>query len=121
MNDTNTHMQKSNLHKIILHAIVNEKATYLMDKYNQIAFAVNKRANKIQIKEAVEALLGNVEVLSVKTINVLGKNKSFGKKRIAGKRGDYKKAYVKISGNLDNDVLLENAEKKIVEEEEAAK
>lgn len=49
-----------------------EKATLLGDKHNQYVFRANPRANKLQIKHAVEKLFGKT-VLSVNTCNYAGK------------------------------------------------
>ena len=71
---------------------ITEKATDLVKK-NQYIFEVLPRANKIQIKKAVEELY-KVDVLSVRTINIPPKRKMMG--RIEGKKKGYKKAIVKI-------------------------
>ena len=60
---------------IIIKPIVTEKATLLTEKLNRYAFKVNKDANKIQIKKAVEAAY-NVTVVDVNTSIVRGKNKT---------------------------------------------
>jgi large subunit ribosomal protein L23 len=79
--------------QVIVAPQVTEKATYIADKHEQIAFKVLKDATKHEIKAAVE-LVFKVEVESVKTINVLGKVKRAG--RTMGKRNDWKKAYVSL-------------------------
>ncbi len=60
---------------------------------NIVCFEVDRHANKIQIKEAVEKMFG-VKVVGVTTANVQGKNRRVG--RSMGKKPDWKKAYVKI-------------------------
>ena len=60
--------------EIIIKPIVTEKATGLSEKLNRYSFKVSKDANKIQIKQAVEAAYG-VTVENVNTMNVCGKNK----------------------------------------------
>ena len=77
--------------QVIVAPQITEKATYVADKYQQIAFKVLKNATKPEIKAAVE-LVFKVEVESVTTANVLGKTKRAG--RVMGKRNDWKKAYV---------------------------
>jgi len=79
--------------QVILAPQVTEKATYVADKYQQIAFKVLKDATKPEIKAAVE-LVFKVEVETVTTANVLGKTKRAG--RYTGKRNDWKKAYVSL-------------------------
>ena len=77
--------------QVIVAPQITEKATYIADKYQQIAFKVRTDATKLEIKAAVE-LVFQVEVLAVTTINVGGKTKRAGKSM--GKRKDWKKAYV---------------------------
>ena len=62
---------------IIKEPIITEKSMQLKEQYNKYTFKVAPNANKIEIKNAVEALF-NVKVLSVNTINVLPKNKRVG-------------------------------------------
>ena len=79
--------------QVIVAPQVTEKATYIADKHEQIAFKVLKDATKLEIKAAVE-LVFKVEVESVATMNVLGKTKRAG--RTMGKRNDWMKAYVSL-------------------------
>jgi large subunit ribosomal protein L23 len=79
--------------QVILAPQITEKATYIADKYQQIAFKVRTDATKPEIKAAVE-LVFKVEVSSVSVINVGGKTKRAGKHM--GKRNDWKKAYVSL-------------------------
>ncbi len=78
---------------IIRRPIVTEKTTLQKDAFNQVCFEVDRRANRIDIKKAVEAAF-QVKVLDVKTMQVTGKIKRRG--RILGKRRDWKKAMVKL-------------------------
>lgn len=79
---------------IIKEPIITEKSMQLKEQYNKYTFKVAPNANKIEIKNAVEALF-NVKVLSVNTINVLPKNKRVG--QYAGKTSTYKKAICKLA------------------------
>lgn len=79
--------------QVILAPQITEKATYVADKFQQIAFKVRRDATKHEIKAAVE-LVFKVEVEGVTTANVLGKTKRAG--RVMGKRNDWKKAYVSL-------------------------
>lgn len=79
--------------QVILAPQITEKATYIADKYQQIAFKVRTDATKPEIKAAVE-LVFKVEVDKVAVINVGGKTKRAG--RSMGKRKDWKKAYVSL-------------------------
>ena len=79
--------------QVILAPLITEKATYIADKHQQIAFKVRTDATKLEIMAAVE-LVFKVEVEKVATINVGGKIKRAGKS--IGKRKDWKKAYVSL-------------------------
>ena len=70
-----------------------EKTVIQKDAHNQVTFLVDRDANKIEIKRAVESLF-KVTVLVVHTINTLGKKKRMG--RFAGRRPDWKKAMVTL-------------------------
>jgi len=79
---------------------ISEKATILAEKRKQYTFKVSRSSNKHQIKDAVEQLF-NVKVAAVSVLNVLGKKKRF--KNTAGKRKDWKKAYVTLHPECDID------------------
>ena len=74
--------------------ILTEKATLLSEKHNQYVFRVSPRANKIDIKRAVEQLFKKT-VLDVRTANFAGKKK---RERTAsfGRRAHWKKAVVTL-------------------------
>ncbi|HLP06393.1 MAG TPA: 50S ribosomal protein L23 [Paludibacter sp.] len=82
---------------IIIKPIVTEKMTRLGDKLNRYGFRVQKGANKIEIKQAVEAMY-NVTVNEVNTMIVAPKVKSRFTKSgvITGKSSAYKKAIVTV-------------------------
>lgn len=83
--------------EIILRPIVTEKMMSQADKLNRYGFVVDKRANKIQIKTAVESLYG-VSVSDVNTMRYGGKRKSRFTKAglIQGKTVAFKKAVVTL-------------------------
>ena len=83
-----------NEYDIVLRPIITEKSTLLKDAGNQYIFEVQRDANKIEIKKAVEKLF-KVKVVSVHVANMEGKKKRLG--RFAGKKPDWKKAVVKLS------------------------
>jgi large subunit ribosomal protein L23 len=83
-----------NEYDIVLRPIITEKSTLLKDAGNQYIFEVQRDANKIEIKKAVEKLF-KVKVVSVNISNMLGKKKRLG--RFQGKKPDWKKAVVKLS------------------------
>jgi len=83
-----------NEYDIVVRPIITEKSTLLKDAGNQYIFEVQRDANKIEIKSAVEKLF-KVKVVSVHVSNMEGKKKRLG--RFAGKKPDWKKAVVKLS------------------------
>lgn len=83
-----------NAHQIIVRPIVTEKSMVATEESNIIAFEVNVKANKIEVKRAVEKLF-DVKVSEVRLMNVRGKVKRLG--RNVGKRRDWRKAYVKLA------------------------
>ena len=91
-------MNQEFLLQLITAPVVTEKSSIAADKNNQYVFKVSNVANKTEIKAAVEKLF-DVNVESVKTLNVKGKTKRFGKG--LGKRSDIKKAYVRIKSGQE--------------------
>lgn len=79
--------------RVILEPLTTEKAERLRETQNVVAFRVSPKANKIQIRRAVESLF-EVEVKDVRTSNFTGKNKRWG--RFVGRRPNWKKAYVTL-------------------------
>jgi large subunit ribosomal protein L23 len=84
---------KGDLHQVLIQPLLTEKITALREQGNTVGFLVHSRANKVQIKQAVEALL-KVKVARVNVMNVRGKIKRLG--RFSGKRADWKKAFVTL-------------------------
>ena len=82
-----------NYRNIIKAPIITEKTADLAQNANTYTFSVDTKANKTQIKQAIEALF-NVKVESVNTINVKPKKKRVG--RYVGKTNKVKKAIVKL-------------------------
>lgn len=84
-----------NAYDVIIKPIISEQSMeQLADK--KYTFAVNKAANKIEIKKAVEEVFG-VKVESVNTMNMLGKMKRMG--RFEGRKASWKKAIVKLTAD----------------------
>ena len=83
----------SNYRDVIKAPIITEKSSDLA-KNNVIVFSVDVKANKTQIKQAVEKVF-NVKVEKVNTVNVKPKKKRVG--RYVGKTNKVKKAIVKLS------------------------
>ena len=78
---------------VIRRPLVTEKTTILREDGRTVVFEVARSANKIQIKQAVEKLLG-AKVADSRTANAEGMLKRQG--RFVGRRNDWKKAYVKL-------------------------
>ncbi|MCP3876327.1 MAG: 50S ribosomal protein L23 [Desulfobacteraceae bacterium] len=78
---------------IIRGPLVTEKTTLQKELNNQVTIKVDKRANRVEIKDAVEKSF-NTKVKQVRTIQVKGKVKQRG--RIIGKRPDWKKAIITL-------------------------
>jgi large subunit ribosomal protein L23 len=78
---------------IIKKPLITEKGTMLKDKAHQVIFAVDRHANKIEIKEAIEKLF-NVHVEDVHTMVMKGKMKRYGRHEYV--RSDWKKAIVTL-------------------------
>ncbi len=86
-------MSNERLFKVLLSPRMTEKSTRVAETSNQYVFKVTTDSNKKEIKDAVEKLF-EVNVESVRIVNVKGKSKSF--KLRTGKRNDWKKAYVRV-------------------------
>ena len=78
---------------LIKRPVITEKTNIQKESYNQITFEIDRKANRVEIKKAVEDIF-NVKVAVVRTMQVKGKTKQRG--RITGKRRDWKKAIVKL-------------------------
>jgi len=83
-----------NLTDVIKRPLITEKATQLKGAANSVLFAVDPRANKKEVREAVEKMF-KVKVVDVRTMNVAGKVKRRG--RTVGLRPGWKKAVVTLS------------------------
>jgi large subunit ribosomal protein L23 len=83
---------------IIKKPVITEKMTLESEKFNRYAFVVDRKANKIQIRKAVEQQY-DVVVDSVRTMLCIGKKRVRGSKSgmIVGKTSTYKKAIVQLS------------------------
>jgi large subunit ribosomal protein L23 len=79
---------------VILYPVVSEKSYDLIEDLNTYTFEVDRRANKTEIRQAVQRIF-EVDVLKVNTMNRKGKQKRTG--WIVGKRGDTKRALVTLA------------------------
>lgn len=86
------------LSEVLVKPIVTEKSNKLTDTRRTYAFRVDRKANKLEVKKAVEDFYG-VTVVDVNTVVVPAKAKSKFTKAgfISGRKPSYKKAYVKVA------------------------
>jgi len=82
------------VYDIVRAPLITEKGTMVNAEGNQVVFRVRRDANKDEIRHAVESLF-KVKVEKIRTLNVLGKIRRVG--RNAGRRPDWKKAYVTLA------------------------
>jgi len=82
------------LYQIIKRPLVTEKGTKQKEQSNQLAFEVDRRANKILVRNAIENIF-KVKVVSVRMMNVKGKERRVG--RNVGRKADWKKAIVRLA------------------------
>ena len=84
--------------EVLIKPILTEKANSQQEKLRRYAFKVAKKANKLEIKKAVESFYG-VNVTNVNTTVAPGKNKSRFTKAgvVSGRKPSYKKAFVTIA------------------------
>ena len=80
---------------VILQPVVSEKSYALLDT-NAYTFEIDRRANKIEVRQAVEELFG-VKVLKVNTLNRKGKRKRNRRTATFGRRADTKRAVVTLA------------------------
>jgi large subunit ribosomal protein L23 len=83
--------------EILKKPLLTEKITQLTEKLNRYAFKVDPRANKLQIKAAVEKMYG-VNITAVNTMKYVGKLKSRNTKAgaVSGRSASYKKAIITL-------------------------
>lgn len=84
--------------------LLTEKATFQKERGNQIVFRVDRDANKIEIKKAVEQFF-KVKVDAIQTVTIKGKAKRVG--RFYGRRSDIKKAIVRLKAGDTIDFFSE--------------
>jgi len=88
------------LYEIIRKPLISEKANMLKDSSRVVTFEVDRGANKIEIKQAIEKAF-DVKVAAVKTMQFRGKMKRVGSN--LGQRNNWKKAYVTLAEGHDID------------------
>ena len=88
---------------IIKGVLLSEKATHQQDKFNRYSIEVDPKANKIEIKKAVEELF-NVKVLAVNTQNYEGKPKMLRSRKVVT-GSDWKRANVTLKAGDKIDLI----------------
>jgi large subunit ribosomal protein L23 len=89
---------------IILMPVVTEKSMQQAEEYGKYQFKVHSKANKIQIRLAIEALF-HVNVTDVNTMNVLGKSRRRSYRYRIGKTAHWKKAIVTLAPGESIDIV----------------
>lgn len=89
-------------HNIVVKPLVTEQGMHFANKFNAYTFEVNKRANKIQIRKAIENLY-EVKVIEVRTSNRQGKLRRKG--RSTGRTRSWKKAVVVLHEDFRIDLF----------------
>jgi large subunit ribosomal protein L23 len=84
-------------HDVVYQPLITEKSTILREQKGMYCFRVATRANKLEIARAIEQLFDKVKVADVRTSRVRGKVKRMG--RFAGRRPDWKKAWVRLTAD----------------------
>ena len=95
-----------NLTDVIRRPLITEKTSILREDGRTLVFEVHVNANKIEVKRAIEKLLGS-KVEAVRTSISHGKEKRQG--RFAGHRSDWKKAYVRLRDGEKMPEFMEGA------------
>ena len=91
-----------NLREVIRRPLITERATQLQEANGKYSFEVDRRANKIDVKRAVETMF-DVQVIKVNTTSVRGKVKRLG--RFVGRRSNWKKAIVTLVAGQSIDIF----------------
>ncbi len=92
------------IHRVLKTIQVNSEKAQILTENNVYVFKVDKRATKIEIKEAVKRVLGK-DVVSVKTANYQGKKNRGRTSPVLGRRANWKKAYVKLKDGEMIDIV----------------
>lgn len=91
------------IYQVIKNVRLSEKASLLQEQNNEVVFEVDRKANKLEIKHAVESIFDK-KVVNVRTLNCDGKVR---RKRRAdqGRTASYKKAVVRLADGQSLDLI----------------
>jgi large subunit ribosomal protein L23 len=92
-------------HQIIKNPIITEETQIQTGKGNQYTFKVNPKANKSQIRGAIESIFPGVQVVRVNTMNYKGKLRRVMTSRRAGYKASWKKAIVTLRAGDSIDLI----------------
>lgn len=92
------------IQEVVRNPLITEKSTIMREETGVVVFEVDRRANKIEIKQAVEKQF-NVKVAEVRVARVHGKERRQG--RYSGRRPDWKKAYVRLTDDSQKIAFFE--------------
>jgi len=84
-----------NIYQVLVRPITTEKTRFQSDNLRQYTFEVDRRANKLQVKKAVEEIF-DVDVVSVTVMNVPSKRGRFGRRQVVRKPA-WRKAVVTLA------------------------
>ena len=87
--------------QVLIRPVITEKSFKLADEENSYTFEVHQKANKPEIKEAIEAIFG-VHVVGVRTATKRGKSRR--RRLIVGRERNWKKAVVTLSAEDSLDI-----------------
>ncbi len=91
------------IYQVVKNVLLSEKATFLQERNNEIVLRVDRDANKLEIKQAVEKLFDK-KVDSVRTINCDGKQRRR-RRADAGRTAHWKKAIVRLKAGESLDLV----------------
>lgn len=92
--------------QILIRPVVTEKSTALQEDIQQYVFVVNKDANKIEIKDAIESMYGvNVERVNTSILPSKSKSRFTKSGVINGRKKSYKKAFVTLADGEEIDIF----------------
>ncbi len=93
------------VYEVLRRPLNTEKSNYLKDTYRKYAFEVDMRANKMQVKEAVETAFPNITVLEVNIMKMPRKTRRNPRVRRVRHTSVWKKAIVTIPADQRIDVV----------------
>ena len=89
-------MKATSPHHVLIAPVLSEESTIQTESNNKYTFRVNPRANKQQIRDAIEQQWPDIQVVAVNTMNYRGKVSGRRTQGIAGRKSSWKKAIVTL-------------------------